>query len=186
MTPFRSALLLAALLLLQPAVLLAAAGGGPPTPIKLTVMTINLLIFIYLLRSTAWPMLKESVAARRDDVVEALEKAATAKREAEELKAQWAERLASLDQEIEEMRDQAEKQIAGERDQILASTEKLVESIKRDAEKAAEQDLRNAREQLRAEVAEQAYRLACETAPSKLGDSDQKRFIDEFIAQVSK
>ncbi len=84
------------------------------------------------------------------------------------------------------MRAQAQKQIAAEREQILASTRKLVDSVRRDAEKAAEQDLRNAKEALRAEVAEQAYRIACETAPAQLASNDQKRFLNEFIEQVSK
>jgi F-type H+-transporting ATPase subunit b len=189
MSELSSRLFAAALLLLQPAVLLASAEGehhGMPTPLKLAVMTINLGIFFYLLKKTAWPVLVESVASRRDDVVEALEKAATAKREAEALKAEWTDKLASLDREIGQMRDQAQKQIAAERDQILEATKNLVASIRRDAEKAAQQDLRNARELLRAEVAEQAYRIACEAAPSQLGAGDQKRFVDEFLAQVSK
>ncbi len=192
MSQFSSRVMLAAVVLVQPALLLASGGGGHDehvgmsTPLKLFVMTINLGIFVYLLRSTAWPMMKESVASRRGAVVEALEKAANAKREAEELKRQWAERLASLDKEIAEMRALAEKQIAAERDQILESTNKLVDTIRRDAEKAAEQDLRNARAALQAEVADQAYRIACEAAPGQLAATDQKRFVDEFIAEVSK
>lgn len=186
-------LLSAAALVVLPALSWAAGGGdhgddhhGMSTPVKLTVMTINLGIFVYLLRATAWPMMQEWVAARRAAVVDALERAAAAKREAEALKQEWTDRLASLDREIAEMRALAERQIAAERDQILAATRKLTETIRRDAERAAEQELRNAQERLRAEVAEQAYRIACATAPTRLGAGDQKRFVDEFIARVSQ
>ena len=132
-----------AAILATPLLALAAGGGdgdhhGMSTPVKLTVMTINLGIFVYLLRATAWPMMKEWVAARRVSVVDALEKAAIAKREAESLKQEWTRRLASLDQEIDEMRAMAEKQIAAEREKILEATRKLAESIRRDAERAAE------------------------------------------------
>lgn len=180
-----------AAILATPLLALAAGGGdgdhhGMSTPVKLTVMTINLGIFVYLLRATAWPMMKEWVAARRVSVVDALEKAAIAKREAESLKQEWTRRLASLDQEIDEMRAMAEKQIAAEREKILEATRKLAESIRRDAERAAEQELRNAKESLRAEVAEQAYRIACATAPAQLGAGDQQRFVNEFIEQVSR
>ncbi len=175
-----------------PLLAIASGGGdghgedhGMSTPVKLTVMTINLLIFLAMLRKTAWPSIVEWVAARRSEVVDALEKAATAKREAEDLKQQWKDRLASLDQEIEEMRGQAEKQIAGEREQILDSARKLADNIRRDAQRAADQEIRNAQEKLRAEVAERAYQLASESA-SSIGGSDQRRFVDEFIEQVAK
>lgn len=186
-------LLVAVGVLAMPMLAWAAGGGdhgdehhGMSTPVKLTVMTVNLAIFVYLLRSTAWPMMKEWVAARRDAVVGALEKAAAAQREAEALKQEWATRLANLDSEIAEMRAAAEKQIAIEREQILEATRTLTATIRRDAERAAEQELRNAQEQLRAEVAEQAYRIACATAPAQLGPDDQKRFVDEFVQQVSQ
>lgn len=168
------------------------AGGhgdehhGMSTPLKLTVMTINLGIFVYLLRSTAWPMMKEWVAARRGTVVEALEKAAIATRDAEALKQQWTDRLASLDREIDEMRAHAQKQIEAEREQILEATRKVTEGIRRDAERAAEQELRNAQDRLRAEVAAQAYQLATRAAPALLGAGEQKRFVDEFVEQVSR
>lgn len=179
------------LVLLQPALLFAASEGhgehhGMATWLKLVVMTINAAIFFYLLRSTAWPMMKQWAIERRQGVVTALEKAAIAKREAEDLKRQWSQRLANLDREIEEMRAQAQKQIAVEREQILAASRKLADTIRRDAERAAEQELRNARETLRAEVAAQALRIASRQAPSRIGTADQKRFVDEFIAQVSK
>lgn len=179
------------LIILQPALSLAAAQGhgddhGMSTPLKLAVMTINAGIFFWLLRKTAWPLMKEWAAERRENVVAALEKAEVAKREAEDLKRQWSERLANLDREIEELRAQAQKQIANEREQILAASRKLAETIRRDAERAAEQELRNAQELLRSEVASQAFRIASQSAASRLAATDQKRFVDEFITQVSK
>ena len=130
--------------------------------------------------------IEEWVAERRNNVVSALEKAEIAKREAEALKREWSDRLANLDREIAEMRDQAHKQIAVERDQILDASRKLAETIRRDAERAAEQEIRNAQERLRAEVSAQALRLASQAAPSRIGPGDHKRFIDDFLAQVSK
>jgi F-type H+-transporting ATPase subunit b len=183
-------LVAAGLIVAWPLLALGAEGHGDDhhgmsTPLKLTVMTINLAIFLFLLRATAWPMMKEWVAARRRSVVEALEKAAIVTREAEALKQQWSDRLASLDREIDEMRAQARTQIEAEREQILEATRKVSEGIRRDAERAAEQELRNAQERLRAEVAAQAYQLACKAAPPLLGTGEQRRFVDEFIEQVS-
>ena len=182
-----------AVILLAPLIATASGGGdghgeehGMSTSLKLTVMTINLLIFAALVRWAAWPGIKEWVANRRTQVVDALEKAAKAKCEAEDLKRQWSERLASLDQEIEDMRARAKEQIDTEREQILESTRKLADNIRRDAERAAQHELRNAQEQLRAEVAERAYQIACESARDEVGSSDKKRFLDEFLEQVAR
>ncbi len=182
-----------AALLVEPIIALASGGEahgdehhGMPTAVKLGVMTVNLVIFLVVLRKAAWPMMVEWVSTRRDGVVSALEQAAVAKRDAESLKAQWKDRLASLDQEIDEMRAQARKQIDSEREQILESARKLAESIRRDAESAAQQQLRNAQDELRAEVARRAFQIAAEAAPSQLGDAQQKRFVDEFITEVGK
>ncbi len=180
--------ILTLLMIAHPVLAFASADEhhGMSTPLKLGVMTINLLIFLAILRSSALPAVKEWVADRRSQVVDALEKAANAKREAEQLKQQWTERLASLDKEIVEMRAQAQTQIESERDQILEAAAKLADSIRRDAERAAEQELRNARDLLRSEVAQRAYQMAVAAAPSAIGSGEQQRFVDEFLDQVAK
>jgi F-type H+-transporting ATPase subunit b len=182
----------AAVLLLQPALVFASEAGGHsehagmPTPLKLTLMFINLGLFVMLMRSVALPGIRRWIAERRDMVVDALEKAARAKREAETLQAEWKQRLANLDAELEQLRTQARAEIAAEREAILHSARALAENITRDAQRAAEQELRSARDLLRGEVARQAYELAAGQAPQRLTAADQRRFVDEFLQQVSK
>jgi len=182
---------IAALVALPALALASEAGGhsehsGMSTPLKLALMFINLGLFAMLMRSVAVPGIRRWIAERRDMVVDALEKAARAKREAESLQAEWKQRLANLDSELEQLRTQARTEIAAERDAILQSARTLAENIARDAQRAAEQELRNARDLLRSEVARQAYELAAAQAPQRLTATDQRRFLDEFLDQVSK
>jgi F-type H+-transporting ATPase subunit b len=180
--------LLVLLATLQPTVALASSDGGHgmATPVKLAVMTINLGIFLYGLHRYAWPMVVEYLAARRTEVVDALDKAARVKREAEALRAEWKERMANLDAELEQLRAQARADVAAERELILKAAQTLAANIKRDAERAAEQELRSAEELLLAEVAKSAYEIACNLAPQKLQAADHRRFVDEFIERVAK
>ncbi len=183
--------LLILLLALQPAVALASEAGhgehtGLSTPVKLAIMTFNLVLFALLLRKTALPGMRRWVGDRRALVVDALEKAARAKRDAEKLQTEWKQRLANLDAELEQLRSQARADIASEREEILRAARSLADNIARDAQRAAEQELRNARDALRSEVAKQAHALATTLAPQRLTAADQRRFLDEFLQQVNK
>src|SRR5690606_29261794 len=117
-------------------------------------------------------------------VANALAQADRARREAEALRAEWQRRLDGLGAELEEMLAQARRDIAVERDQILAAAKRTAESIHRDAQRTAENELRAAREQLRAEIARQALAIAERVAPQRLTAADQQRFVTEFIAEV--
>jgi F0F1-type ATP synthase membrane subunit b/b' len=182
---------------LMPAVAMAAEAEHHHEPhgipwAKLIFSFINLGIFLYLfprlapaiLPKLGLPGSKDDLRERQRLVVDALEKAAKAKQESERLQVEWQQRLASLDGELQALRAQAEKEVAAEREQILAAARRLAETIRRDAQRAAEQEVRNAENVLREEVAKQAFAASCRLATSRIGESDQRRFVSEFIDEV--
>ena len=152
---------------------------------KLIFSSVNLLIFLEILRRFAWPSVRDWLAARRDQIVGDLESAARAKQEAEALQAQWKERLTNLGGEIEDMRKLAQAEIDAEREQILSDAKRMADSIRSDALKVAAQELRSAKTMLRVEVAKQALAIASRVAGERLTGDDQRRFIDEFLQQVN-
>jgi len=186
----RPGIALALAALAMPAVALAAKveehhGGAHGVPwAKLAFSTINLGIFLYILRRFAWPVLRNWVAERRTAIAGALAQAERAKREAEALRAEWQRRLDRLGGELEGLLAQARGDIAAERDQILAAARRTAEAIRRDAQRTAESEIRNAQEALRAEVAKQALAIAERLAPQRLTPADQQRFVAEFVQQV--
>jgi F-type H+-transporting ATPase subunit b len=181
---------LAFLLVALPTATALAAGDAPHGEHhgipwgKLIFSTINLLIFLSILRRFAWPSVREWLSARRDQIVADLESAARAKHEAEQLQAQWKERLAKLSDEIAGMRKQAQAEIEAEREQILSDAKQMADSIRSDAEKVAAQELRSAQAMLRVEVAKHALAIASRIAEERLSAGDQRRFVDEFLQQV--
>jgi F-type H+-transporting ATPase subunit b len=177
----------ALLLVLVPAVALAAEHHAAPHGIpwgKLLFSTVNLAIFIAILRSFAWPGIREALSSRRAEVVDLLEKAAKAMAESEQLQRESQQRLANLDVELQEMRRQTQADIAAERERILEATRKVAETIRRDAQRAAEQEVRNAEGLLRGEVAAQALAIAERLAKQRIGANEQRRFVSEFLEQV--
>src|SRR5262245_45754702 len=73
----------------------------------LALQAINLLIFLWVLGRYVLPSVRTWVRERGQRVVDELQAAATAKAEAERLKAEWEARLGQLDREIEALRAQA-------------------------------------------------------------------------------
>jgi len=184
--------LLSAALFLFPLVAAGATGGGHggheahgiPWP-TLFFSTVNLLIFLFVLKRVAWPGIVRWVADRRQRVVDELEKAADATRKAEALRKEWETRLSTLSSEIEEMRRQAREEIARERDAILAAAKTAAERIRSDAERAAAQEVRQAQETLRHEAARQALAIARELAGQRLTVADQSRFVSDFLGKLN-
>ena len=153
---------------------------------KLAFSLTNLVIFVLIIRRYLWPSVRQWVLRRRTEVVEALEAAARAKREADQLRTEWEQRLVNLTTELAELRRRAEADIAAERDDIIAAAQRVAETIRRDAEQAAEQEIRNAPQLLRAEVAKQAFAIACQLAEQRLTPPDHERFVAEFTQRVAK
>jgi len=183
-----SRLLSGALTTLLPALALAAeaehhAPHGVPW-LKLLFSTLNLLIFIALLRSRVWPAARDALRSRRQRIIDALEQAARAKRDSEHVQAEWQQRLANLSAELEAMRQQARAAVEAEREQILRAAGQVADAIHRDARRAAEQEVRNARALLRAEVATHALAIAHRLAPQRLTAAHQREFVGDFVQQV--
>lgn len=154
--------------------------------VKLAFTCFNFAIFAFVLFRFAGPAIRAWVRERHTSVQTALEQAARVRREADALRAEWQQRIDKLAGELEAMLAQARQDIEAERDQILAAARRAAEAIQHDAERTAENELRQAREQLRAEVAAQALAIAERVAPQRLTGADQGRFVDEFVSQVRR
>lgn len=145
---------------------------------------VNFGLFLLLLWRAVLPALRTWAITRRDRIVDELEEAARARAEAEQLKAEWEARMARLDQELDQIRQQALADAQRERERILAAAQSTAAAIAADAQKAAAQEIRRARAELRDEVARQALRIARGQVESQLTADDQNRFVDEFLREV--
>jgi F-type H+-transporting ATPase subunit b len=174
--------LLALLALLAPGV--AHAEGGEHGPMALVWHALNLAllvgIIVYLARKPLFGYLHE----RRQTIEEGIESARAELARAEQRLAEWKQRVGTLDAELAEIRRAVLEQAEAERARILADAEAAAERIGRDAVAAVDQELRVARERLRAEAAELAVRLAAEQLERTATDADRERLVDEFVHRV--
>lgn len=188
---FRVCLSLTATLLLAQAALASeeahhgvehAAHGIPWGTLLLSV--INFSLFVGVLARFVWPAIKVWVRERHASVVEELEAAARARAEAEALRADWQARMDRLEADLNALRAEAQRDLANERERVIASATKAAEGIRRDAERAAAAEVRRVQEQLRAEMVKAAVHLATDATRKGWSAEDQQRSIGDFLKQV--
>jgi len=145
---------------------------------------INFALFCALIARYLVGPTREYFRARTERIREALESGARARREADSLRAQLQRDLADLPALRERLKAELRTTAEHERDQLLALATKTAERLREDARLVAEHELQAAREELRAEVIDEAIREATTIVRGALTPDDQARFVREFTQQA--
>lgn len=146
---------------------------------------INFLIFAAILRKYALPAARDTIQQRRDKIVRALNEAKRAKEEAEALRREYEHKLAGLAAEQQRLQAQALDAAEREKGRILEEARRAAERLQNEARQIAQREVEEARRVLRQEVAEQAVRLATELVTARLNQNDQRRFVQNLVAEVN-
>lgn len=146
----------------------------------------NLLVLVGVLVYFGRAPIAQFLNARRSQIEEGIESAGRELAEAERRLAACEQRAGTLERELEEIRRVVREQAEGERDRLLAEARATAERIQRDAVAAAEQELRQARGQLRAETVDLAVRIAADTLRGQVGASDGARLVEDFVQRIER
>lgn len=162
-----------------------AGHGTHGTPWATLFFTfVNFGLFLWLLARYVWPQVRLWLRERHAAVVQELQAAQEARRQAEELRTQWQQRLAGLDREIAQMREQLEADLARERDRVLEQARLAAEALRKDAERTVAAELRRVTEELRAEMVQRAVAVASEILRRQWSAADQERILEQFEREV--
>jgi F-type H+-transporting ATPase subunit b len=145
---------------------------------------LTFLIVLWFLRRFAFGRIQAMIDQRRDRIREALDEADKARHEARELrelvKREREEAKAEREKILDESRRQAQRQLEQARE---AADTDLKERLEKNREELEAENAR-LREQIRRDVVELTL-LASEKVTGKvLDEDDQRRLIDETIAEV--
>lgn len=182
MTLARHALTLC--LLLAPIAAQAASEGGEHGGSSFFWHALNLLLILGVIVYFGRNPIRAFMADRRQTIEQGIEGAQRELAAAEQRLAECNQRLATLDREVEEIRSAVRAQAESERDRLLADAQAAADRIRRDARLAVEQEGRRAREELRAEAADMAVRIAADLLKRQVGDTDRARLVDEFVESI--
>lgn len=174
---------------------LGAGGGGHeepsvlPTPEQgitpmVTALVVFLLVFA-ILSVKVWPVIVKGLKERENKIREEIEAAEMARRQAREALEQYQQSLAQARAEAQRMLEQAKAQQAAE----VAARKQQMDAELAELRARAMADIDAARRAALTEIYGQAAELAAAAASRilrrEVNAGDQKRLIDESIAQLA-
>jgi F-type H+-transporting ATPase subunit b len=139
---------------------------------------------MYILSKVAFPRIAEALDKRQKAIEDAIDTSERTRREAEELLAEYRERLTAARHQADEIVARARR--AGEQQEAdaIAAGKRRREELLEQARKDIETETRRAIQEIRAEVADLTI-LATEKVTRKtLTAEDQRRLVAEAVAEL--
>ncbi len=173
-----------------PAVALASGGGDggehhSNPVVDLAFFTVNLAILLFILVKFGKKPLSDSLALRRQNLIDAIAAAEKAHAAAQAKLEAANARLALLDKEIAGIESLIQKEAANEREHALEEARNAAARMMRDAEFSIGQQLAAARKELTAEASALSLKLAEETLTKQLNDDDRRRLVLVSAEQIA-
>jgi F-type H+-transporting ATPase subunit b len=173
-------------------VLAAESGGGGGGGSFLVTPGLGLMVWtlvafgvlLWLLSKLAFPRIAENLDKRQQAIEESIDTAERTKREAEELLAEYRQRLAEARQQAEDIVARARKAAeVNERDSLdkaRQTREELMAQTRRDIEA----ETRRAIQEIRSEVADLTVLATEKVTRKSLSEEDQKRLVEEALSEL--
>ncbi|HET7540054.1 MAG TPA: ATP synthase F0 subunit B, partial [Polyangiaceae bacterium] len=164
----------------EPSILWRPTG----TPVPFGAMLLNSAVLYWLLVRFAKKPIAAALKTRKANILRGMEEAGQMKKDAEARLADYEQKLATLDQEIERVRHDMREAGQSERKRILAEAKEKRARMERDARTLISQELKFARESLLAEMSRAALRSAEHTLRSKITAADQVRLAEDYLSGI--
>ena len=142
------------------------------------------LILVYIFRNKV--RIGEVFDNRAASIVRELEQAKRDKEEAQSRLAEVEARLSRLDQEVAEIRAEAEREAERESLRVSEAAAADAEKIRQSAEREIEGAMKAARTELRAFVAEQSVQLAENMIRREIRPEDNARMLNNYIDELGE
>lgn len=178
--------------LLLPALALASEAAHGSTAINwwaadahkpaLGWLLVDFALFILLLVVFARRPLREFMRTRALGIRRAIEEATQQRGVAEKTAAELAQRLADLDRELKELRDDIVKSGEREREQLKADAARAAERMRRDVALQIESETVRVTTELQAATVRQALAQAEQALRTRLTAADHQRLNRSFVA----
>ena len=146
---------------------------------------LNFGALLFLLVKFGGPPVAKALAARHQQIKSDLASAAETRAAAQARFEQQEKRLASLEQEIATIAASIKQEAEAEKARLIALSEERAKRIREESEFIIEQQIKQAEEDLRREVAAAAVALAEKIVRSQMGPGDQQRMIDSFVGDIA-
>jgi F-type H+-transporting ATPase subunit b len=162
-------------------------GGSFLVSPDIGLMIWTLLVFglsMYLLGKLAFPRIAEALDRRQKAIEDSIDAAEHTRKEAEQILAEYRERLAEARGQADEIVSRARKTGEAAENEIIADARSKREEMMEQTRRDIQAETRRAIQEIRAEVADLTV-LATEKVTRKaLTDEDQKRLVEDALSEL--
>jgi len=169
----------------------ATEGGGDSGSFLVSpdvgLMIWTLVVFglsMYLLAKVAFPRIAEALDRRQKAIEDSIDAAEHTRAEAEQILAEYRERLAEARGQADDIVSRARKTGEAAENEILADARSKREEMMEQTRKDIEAETRRAIQAIRAEVADLTVLATEKVARKSLTDDDQKRLVEEALSEL--
>lgn len=156
--------------------------AGLPTVVILQL--INFLLYVGVIVYLGRKPIANYFKNRQLNYNAAVKRSDAARAEAQAKRAEIQSRLSKLEATRDESVQNARKEAAALRAQIVEEAKALSSKLKSEAERTAVVEVERAKLALREELLNQSVTMAQRILTDKMQDQDQKRLQDEFVAKI--
>jgi F-type H+-transporting ATPase subunit b len=139
---------------------------------------------MYLLGKLAFPRIAEALDRRQKAIEDSIDAAEHTRAEAEQILAEYRERLAEARGQADDIVARARKTGEAAEGEILAEARSKREEMMEQTRRDIEAETRRAIQEIRAEVADLTVLATEKVARKSLTDADQKRLVEEALSEL--
>jgi F-type H+-transporting ATPase subunit b len=137
-----------------------------------------------LLWKLAFPRIAEALDKRQHAIEDSIDAAERTRREADQLLAEYRERLAEARRQGDEIVTRARRTAENAESETLAGARAKREEMMEQTRRDIEAETRRAIQQIRAEVADLTIRATEKVTRKSLDTDDQRRLVDEALSEL--
>jgi F-type H+-transporting ATPase subunit b len=152
---------------------------------SLALQLLNFGVLLAILIKFGGGAINKALASRHTQLKAELAAAAAARSQAEARVRKQEDRLAGLEREIAAMRVGIKQEAEVEKARLIAAAEERARRIREETTFVIEQQVKEAQDLLRRDVAASALRIAEEILRRAIDANDQRRMLDGFVDDVS-
>ncbi len=146
----------------------------------------NFAIFAFVLLRYAGPAVRKYTRERHETIRDALEEGARLREQARTKLAEYTERIAGVEAEVDKLIADIRATAEAERQQILAQAQVQAAALRAEAEQRIAADIEQAKRELHREVLLRALELAEKIVREKAGAADQKAQFKAFLGDLDE
>jgi F-type H+-transporting ATPase subunit b len=163
------------------------SGGSFLVSPDVGLMIWTLLVFgisMFILAKFAFPRIAEALDRRQKAIEDSIDAAEHTRKEAEEILAEYRDRLAEARGQADDIVARARKTGEAAESEIVAEARAKREEMMEQTRKDIEAETRRAIQAIRAEVADLTVLATEKVARKSLTEDDQKRLVDEALSEL--